>query len=402
MPRVEPFIINVHEAVLSRIMERVREYRWPAEPDDSAWQYGVPVAYMKEACEYWLTRYDWRNAESALNRFQQFVAEIEGCKLHFFHERSGVSGAFPLLLLHGWPGSVVEFTGLIPRLAHPDQRADGDPPFDVVVVSLPGFGFSDFPLRPLAPRAIAGMMDRLMTDVLGYDRYMVHGSDWGSMIAGWLGFDHSDHCCAVHWTMMGLSPGGDTVGLTAAPVAAPATDDERDWFRRTREASAWEFGYANIQATKPQTLSYALSDSPVGVAAWILEKFHGWTDRRGQPVETLIPRDTLLTNVMLYLVNDGFGPASWMYRSLLTEGNALPTGSRIEVPVGMAAAAFDVIPAPPRSYVEKACNLIHWTQLERGGHFLALEQPDLMLDDVRAFARRVASLPHSRTSGMIQ
>lgn len=380
----EPFIIDVDPIVIERIISRVREFRWPAEPDDGDWQYGAPLSFMRTVQRHWLDHYDWATEQRLMNRHHHYTANIDGERIHFIHERSNDPDAIPLLLVHGWPGSFREYLDLVTPLTETGSQA-----FHVVVISLPGYGFSDPPPRPVSPRAVAALMARLMTEVLGYDRYMAHGGDWGSMVSGWLAFDHPQACRALHWTMMGLSPGGDAPGFTVAPVAAPETDEERDWVKRTQASGVWEFGYAGIQATKPLTLSYAMMDSPMGVAAWILEKFQGWTDRRGEIVTQLIPLDTLLTNVMIYLVTDSFGPASWMYRSLMTEGNALPKGERIEVPIGMAAAAFDVIPAPPRSYVERVGNLVYWTEIERGGHFLAMEQPETLVRDLRQFGQSV-------------
>jgi len=383
----EPFSIQIAADVLGRIVERVRDFRWPAEPVGSHWQYGVPTAFMRTVQAHWLERFDWGKVQARLNEAPHYRASMaDGQRIHFVHKRSQNPDAIPILLLHGWPGSFLEYLDLIEPLADEAGQA-----FHVVVASLPGYGFSDPAPAPVTPREVASMMNELMTGVLNYERYMVHGGDWGSIVAGWLALDHSSHCRALHWTMMGLSPGGDAPGFTVATIAAPTSDEEMEWAGRCQAAAVWEFGYAGIQATKPLTLSYAMMDSPMGVAAWILEKFQGWTDSRGRDVTELVELDTLLTNVMIYLVTDSFGPASWMYRSLMTEGNALPAGRRIEVPIGLAVPAHDVIPPPPRSYVEKIGQLVHWTQVERGGHFLALENPRALIDDLRLFAGRVHS-----------
>jgi len=393
MAQITPFAVNISEDVIARILGRVRDYVWHEEPDDAEWQYGVPLAVMREVQHYWLNSFDWASVERGLNRFPQFRVPVGGCTVHLIHEQASTARGIPLLLLHGWPGSTLEFMDVIEPLAHPERFNANRPAFDVVAVSLPGYGFSDGPKRPVTPRGVAGMMNSLMTDALGYGSYVAQGGDWGSMIAGWLGYDHPDHCKAVHWTMMGLSPGGDTPGAFDALVAPPHTQEEIEWTQRVQKATQWELGYAAIQATRPQTLSYAMMDSPMGVAAWIIEKFHSWADLRGRSVQEVFTLDRLLANVMVYLVNGRFNTATWMYRSLMTEGNSLPAGRRIEVPVGMMAVAHDIIPPPPRSYVEKVSNIVHWKQADRGGHFLAMEQPGLLIEDIRAFTSQLGDTP---------
>lgn len=376
------FTISVPDELLEEVSRRVAACCFPIEPEVEAWELGMPVHFMRKVQSYFAERYDWRSTERRLNALPGFRSVIDGIGIHFIHQKSFRPDAVPLLLLHGWPGSILEYENVIRPLC--DDENGAGIAFDVVVVSLPGFGFSDPPPIPMAPSQLATLFHRLMTEELGYANYAVQGGDWGSMIAGWMGFRFPQSCRAVHWTMMGLSPGGTAAGLTIAGVAAPETDEERDWASRLSGLSE-DMGYAAIQSTKPQTLGFAMADSPMGVIAWILEKFHGWTDRQGAPLEELIPLDRLIDNCMFYVLTNSFASASWMYRSLFTEGNALPVGGRIDAALGMAAPAHDIIPPPPRSYVEKCGNLVHWTPLARGGHFLSLEQPQLWLDDVRQF-----------------
>jgi microsomal epoxide hydrolase len=380
---MERFIIDVSDERLARIRARVRDYEWHEAPEDGGWAFGADLDYMKALCAYWLDGYDWRAQETALNVLPNFVAEVDGIKLHFVREKGSGSAPRPLILIHGWPGSFYEFAHVVEPLAHP-ERFGGDvaDAFDVIVPSLPGYAFSGKPRRPIGPRAVARLMAGLMTDTLGYRRYIAQGGDWGSSIAGWLGFEHAPACAAIHMNMYGLR--GSEV--------APETEAERDWARRHAAIFGFENGYFRVQSTKPQSLSYAMMDSPVGVAAWLVEKFNAWSDTRGDDVESRYSKDQLLTNIMLYLVTRSFNTASWLYRGLMDEiagDSRFPRGSQIDVPVGVANFPKDFVGFPPRSQVARTYNIVHWTDMPRGGHFAAMEEPALFVDDVRAFARKV-------------
>lgn len=373
------FRINVPDETLDRIRTRVAEYPWHEMPDDGGWAYGTNLDYMKELCAYWVNEFDWRKHEARINRFPHYTAEVDGIDLHFIHEKGSGPAPMPLIISHGWPGSVVEFLDIIEPLAHPERFGGStDDAFEVIAPSLPGFGFSGRPPRPIGPRKMAGMFDTLMTDVLGYDSYLAQGGDWGGAISSWLGYDHAPACRAIHINIM-----------TMRHVDGPKGPEEEAWAVEFEREQMMEDGYRTQQATKPQTLSYAMMDSPVGVAAWIIEKFNSWSDTDGDNIESVHSKDSLLTNIMVYLVTGTFNSASWIYYGRREEGGRLlsPEGRRVEVPTAVALFPAELLSWPPRSYVERVYNISHWTEMPRGGHFAALEQPDLLVEDIRAFAR---------------
>ncbi len=379
MTPVRPLHLDIPDAVLKRIHTRVAEYPWHEMPDDGGWAYGANLDYMKEFCAYWLEEYDWRKHEAEINRFAHHSVAVDGIDLHFIHEKGSGPAPMPLIISHGWPGSVVEFLDLIEPLAHP-QRFGGsaDDSFHVIAPSLPGFGFSARPPRPWGPRKMAGVFNALMTDVLGYNNYLAQGGDWGGAISSWLGFDHAPNCRAIHINIMTMRhPGG------------PQGAEEEAWAAGFRREQSMENGYRTQQATKPQTLSYAMMDSPVGVAAWLIEKFNSWSDTDGDNIESAHSKDTLLTNIMVYLVTRTFNTASWIYYGRREEGGRIlsPQGKRVEVPTAAALFPKELLSWPPRSYAERVYNITRWTEMPRGGHFAAMEEPKLLLDDLRTFAR---------------
>ena len=379
MTDIRPFHLDVPDETLAWIRRRVAEYPWHEMPDDGGWAYGTNLDYMKEFCAYWLDEFDWRKQEARINRFSHFRAEVEGIDLHFIREPGSGPAPMPLLISHGWPGSVVEFLDIIEPLAHPERFGGNvEDAFDVIAPSLPGFGFSGRPPRPYGPRAMARVFNGLMTDVLGYDRYLAQGGDWGGAISSWLGYDHAPACCAIHINI-----------LTMRHPDGPKGAEEEAWAARFEREQEMENGYRTLQATKPQTLSYAMMDSPVGVAAWLIEKFNSWSDTVGDDIESVHSKDSLLTNIMVYLVTRTFNTASWIYYGRREEGGRFlpPGGKRIEVPTAAALFPAELLSWPPRSYVERPYNITQWTEMPRGGHFAALEQPDLLIEDVRTFAR---------------
>ena len=378
---VRPFRIEVPDETLDDIRRRVGDYPWHEMPDDGGWGYGTNLDYMKELCAWWLDEFDWRRQEARTNHFPHFTARVDGIDLHFIHEKSGNPDALPLIISHGWPGSVVEFLDIIGPLAHPERYGgNAEDAFDVVAPSLPGFAFSGRPPRPWGPRRMARVLGGLMTDVLGYHGYLAQGGDWGGAISSWLGYEHAPACRAIHLNIM-----------TMRHPDGPRGAEEEAWAARFKEEQALENGYRTQQATRPQTLSYAMMDSPVGVAAWIVEKFNSWSDTVGDDIESVHTRDALLTNIMVYLVTRTFNTASWIYYGRREEGGRVlsPEGRRVEVPTGCALFPAELLSWPPRSYVERVYNVTHWTEMPRGGHFAAMEQPELFVEDVRAFARTV-------------
>lgn len=371
-----PFTIQTPDSTLADIRRRVAEYPWHAMPADDGWHYGANKQYMRELCDYWLGEYDWRAAEAELNCLPQYKAEVDGVDLHFVHQPAANADAIPLLILHGWPGSVVEFQHIIGALANPQNHGATDAPaFHVVAPSLPGFGFSGAPPRPWGPRKMAATLDKLMRDALGYKNYIAQGGDWGGAIASWLGFEHPA-CRAIHINIM-----------TMRAADGPQTAEEKAWADEFRRAQIMENGYRTQQATKPNTLSYAMMDSAVGVAAWIVEKFNSWSDTLGDDVESAHSRDDLLTNVMVYLTSGCFATAAWIYYGRREEGGRVLSreGRRVEVPTAAALFPKEMLAWPPRSYAERVYNIVRWSEMPRGGHFAAMEEPGLLVDDVRGF-----------------
>ncbi len=376
---IQSFRIDVPDQTLEQIRTQVADYPWHEMPDDGGWAYGTHLGYMKELCAYWLNEFDWRKQEAAINHFSHFIAPVQGIDLHFIQEKGDGPSPVPLIISHGWPGSIVEFLDIIQPLAHP-QRFGGsaDDAFDVIVPSLPGFGFSGRPARPIGPRKMADLFNSLMTDVLGYRNYLAQGGDWGGAISSWLGFEHAPTCQAIHINI-----------LTMRHPDGPHGSEEEAWAVQFEHDQLLENGYRTQQATKPQTLSYAMMDSPVGVAAWIIEKFNSWSDTDGDNIESAHTKDSLLTNIMVYLVTKTFNTASWIYYGRREEGGRLLStdNRRVEVPTAAALFPAELLAWPPRSYVERLYNITHWSEMPRGGHFAALEEPELLIDDIRAFAR---------------
>lgn len=381
MSEPQPFRIAVAQQVLDGIYAKVRAYQWheaPHGPDlANSWVYGANLQYMRRLCAYWVNDYDWRKWEAELNRFPQFIADANGLDIHFYREDGSGQHPAPLILSHGWPGSVFEFLHIIDKLAHP-ERFGGNvrDAFTVIVPSLPGYGWSAKPERPIGPRTVARHFDSLMTDVLRLPGYIAQGGDWGSAISGWMAYEGKG-ARAAHLNMFGWR----------SPGAHPETPEEKEYAARAAQLFELEGAYFREHTTKPQTLSYAMMDSPVGACAWIVEKFHGWSDtRRG--FDSVYSMDQLLTNVMIYLVTRTFNTATWLYRGLAEDpgGPPVPAGARIEKPVAIAAFPVDLIPFPPRTLVQRHMNVTHWTDFSEGGHFAALERPDDLVNDIRAFA----------------
>lgn len=374
-----PFVLSVPDDTLQSIKKQVQDYPWHEMPEDGGWEYGTNLKYMQEFCAYWVTAYDWRKAERQINRFSHFTAAIDDIDIHFIHEKGSGENPRPLIISHGWPGSIVEFLDFIDLLAHPENHGGRvEDAFDVIAPSLPGFGFSGRPPRPYGPRKMADIFNRLMTDVLAYKSYMAQGGDWGGAISSWLGYEHDTACKAIHINI-----------LTMRHKDGPQGTDELAWARQFEEDQVVQDGYRTQQATKPQTLSYAMMDSPVGIAAWILEKMHGWSDISNNDIESVYTKDQLLTNIMVYITTRTFNTASWIYYGRREEGGRLlsPEGNRVEVPTACALFPKELLAWPPRSYAERIYNITQWTEMSKGGHFAAMEEPDLLVNDIRKFSR---------------
>jgi pimeloyl-ACP methyl ester carboxylesterase len=375
---ISPFTINVSDAELDDLRRRLRATRWPERELVDDWSQGVPLAWMQDVCAYWADSYDWRARETALNRFDQFVTPVDGVDVHFIHVRSPHEGALPLVMTHGWPGSIVEFHKVIEPLADPTRYGgQAEDAFHVVCPSLPGYGFSGKPPeKGWGVDRIGDAWDQLMVR-LGYDRYVAQGGDWGSAVTTAIGRDHGDHCAAIHLTLaMGSRPN----------IQGDPTPEEQRALDGAKYYRDWDSGYSKEQSTRPQTLGYGLTDSPAGQAAWILEKFWAWTDCDGHP-ENILSRDELLDNVMLYWVTASGASSARLYWESFGRGRG--RAGKIEVPTGVAAFPKEIVP-PVRHWMEPDFpNIQHWSEMPRGGHFAAFEQPELFVDDVRAFFRLV-------------
>jgi len=381
MSNPTPFKIDVPDSTLAKIRERVAHFPWHEMPDDGGWEYGTNLNYMKALSEYWVHSFNWRKQEAALNQFPHFKVDVDGINMHYIHEIGSGPAPTPLLISHGWPGTVSEFQHIIQPLAHPEKfGGDEKDAFTVIAPSLPGFGFSSRPPRPWGPRAMAKVLNTLMTDVLGYQHYIAQGGDWGGAISSWLGFEYPDNCQAIHINI-----------LTMRHPDGPQTTEEHTWAKQFVIDQEMENGYRTQQATKPQTLSYAMADSPVGVAAWIIEKFNSWSDTEGDDVESAHSKDELLTNIMIYITTKTFNSASWIYYGRREEGGRIfsKDGQRVEVPTACALFPKELLAWPPRSYVDRLYNVKQWTEMPRGGHFGAMEEPELLIKDIRTFARKL-------------
>ena len=382
MTAVKPFTVEWSKAAVEAVLAQVRAYPFPPAPAvDNGWAYGCDAAFLKRLCAHWTDGFDWRAAVTNLNRYPQFTARIEDFDIHFVHVVGEAEGRRPLILTHGWPGSHFEFWASIDKLAYP-SRHGGDPAdaFDVVVPSLPGFGFSSKPERPFGQRATARLFNQLMTKTLGYDRYLAQGGDWGGLVTSWLGFDHADAVQAIHLNMIGFRPQG-----------GPQSEAETAWLARTQMAMQMLGAYFGLQASKPQSLAWMGAGNPVGQAAWIIERFYDWSDLRTKALDQAYSLDQLLTNVMIYVMTGSFTTGAWYYRGLIEEGGIQQLeGSRCETPTAFANFPGEALyQAPPRSWAERAYNITRWTNLPSGGHFGAMEEPDLFVNDVRAWAREL-------------
>jgi pimeloyl-ACP methyl ester carboxylesterase len=378
--RVEPFRVAVPAAALDDLRERLARTRLPDEIPDSGWEYGTNLAYLRELLEYWRTSYDWPTHQAALNRFKQFQADVDGLKIHFIHEPGRGPNPKPLLILHGWPGSVYEFMEIIPMLTDPGAHG-GDPrdSFTLVVPSLPGYGFSGRPqARGMNVQAMADIFFKLMVGVLGYHRFAVQGGDWGAAIASRLGEVYRTSLYGIHVNMIAIGPAEGRSAPDLAPEEKVFLGDI-DKFRRG------ETGYQWIQGTKPQTLAYALNDSPAGLCAWMVEKFRSWSDCHGD-IEASFTKDQLLTNVTIYWLTQTAGSSIRLYYEARHHPWRLTPGTRIETPTAVAVFPAELV-RPPRRWAERIYNVRRWTVMPAGGHFAAMEQPALLADDIRAFFR---------------
>jgi epoxide hydrolase len=377
---IKPFRISVSDDVLADLKSRLRNTRWPEAEVVDGWSQGAPLKWIKDICLYWAEQYDWRKREALLNRFAQFTTEIDGLDFHFVHVRSPHPNAMPLVMTHGWPGSVVEFHKVIEPLTNPTAHGgDAADAFHLVCPTLPGYGFSAKPTKPgwgvdRIARAWASLMQRL-----GYARYGAQGGDWGSAVTTSVGALDAEHCLGIHITL---------AMATRPDVQGEPTAEEARALAGIKNYQDWDSGYSKQQSTRPQTVGYALTDSPSGQAAWILEKFWAWTDCDGHP-ENVLSRDELLDNIMMYWTTASAASSARLYwESFGPERRPRHT---VTVPTGVAVFPKEIVP-PVRKWMQGAyTNIQHWREMPKGGHFAAFEQPDLFVGEVRDFFRRLRS-----------
>ena len=356
-----PFVIDIPQAQLSDLKARLALTRYPDKETVEDWEQGVPLAYVREVAAHWQTQYDWRRCEAQLNALPNFLIEIDGLDIHFIHARSANPQARPLLLTHGWPGSVLEFVNVIGPLAED---------FHLVIPALPGYGFSGKPTKPgWSVEHISLAWNQLML-TLGYQRYFAQGGDWGAAITCALGSQNLG-CAGIHVNMV--------VGRPAAVLPEDLTDFERAALGRFKWYQEQDSGYAKQQSTRPQTLGYALADSPVGQLAWILEKFHGWSDCEGHP-ENVFSRDHLLDNVTLYWLTNSAASSARLYWQSLRSFAA----GEIHVPTGCSLFPLELMRLSRRWAESRYRNIVYWNELPRGGHFAAMERPELFVQELRA------------------
>ena len=379
--RIEPFAIAVADAQIDDLRRRLSATRWPAIMDAAAWQDGTDPAFLRRLADHWRSGFDWRAQEARLNALPQFTAALDDGRVHFVHQRGRGPAPFPLVITHGWPGSFAEMERIIPLLADPGGHgADPADAFDVIVPSLPGYGFSSAPAQPgCGPHEIAGMWSRLMR-ALGYERFGAQGGDWGASVSTWLARRFPDQVAGLHLNFISgsLRP---PLGDGQRPVSA----EEQAYLDASAAWVEAEGGYGHIQGTKPHTLAYALTDSPVGLAGWIVEKFRTWSDCDGD-VERAFTLDALLTDISIYWFTGTIGSSMRLYREARRRPLHFKPGERVLPPLAVARFPRE-LPMPPREWVERMFDVARWTEMPRGGHFAAMEAPELLAQDIRDFFR---------------
>jgi len=376
-PKVQPFTASISEEFMRDLRARIAITRWPETPlDDKDWKYGTDSVWLKRLAAYWQSSYQRATFENRLNRLPNFKAVVDGLDIHFLHLKGSSANGRVIILTHGWPGSVVEFLDVAERLAWPDRFGGAsEDSFDVVIPSLPGYGYSGKPNRPIGPRAVALLWRQLMTEVLGYRRFFAQGGDWGAAVTSWLGAEHGDVVSGIHLNM---------VPSWFFTPSAKTDVEEANYHAQVGQLRATEMGYFAVQSTKPASLAFALEDSPVGFAAWICEKFRSWADTHGD-IDSRFDFDILITNLMMYCATDSVASALWMYKGRADEVAAGHVIKRIEIPTGVALYPAEIIPYPPRHVAQTIYNISRWTCMDAGGHFAALEEPQAFANEVRAF-----------------
>ena len=372
---IQPYAINIPDDVLTDLRNRLRATRWPDEIQDADWDYGSNLAYTRELCEYWADEFDWRAREEMINSFPHFRADIDGLGVHFIHLRGAGPNPLPLIITHGWPSTFAEMLNIAPLLSDPAAHgADASDSFDVVIPSMPGYGFSDRPSqRGMSPIRVSDLWHKLMTEGLGYDGFVAQGGDWGAQITSSLGFHYPDDVKGIHLTM--------AAGATPTPPEDELSDAEkkflehRDWWQQAEGA------YGHQHRTKPQTLAYGLNDSPAGLAAWITEKWRSWSDCDGD-IESRFSKDELLTHLTIYWATQTISSSVRLYYESGKESLTLTPEDGVTVPTSFASFPVE-INYPPQEWLERTYNLVRYTKMPSGGHFAASEEPALLAQDIR-------------------
>ena len=383
---IEPFAIAVDEAVLLDLRERIKRTRWPSRVTGAGWDAGTDPEYVRSLLATWADEFDWRRRERELNRLAHYRANVDGVRIHFVHERGNGPAPVPIVLTHGFPSSFIEHLDLLPLLIDPAGHGGrAEDAFDVVITSLPGYGFSDPLGEPMLEGTVADIWCRLMRDGLGYARFGAHGSDVGSGVTQQLGLRHPDHLIGIHQSAFYLYPPPE-----------PWPPAVREFIEAQRREGAQDRAYSRMQSTKPQTVAHGLTDSPAGLAAWIVDLFRAFSDCGGE-IESRFTRDQILTNLTIYWVTGTIGSAMQGYYDFEHFETPLPPGTRVQVPSGFAVFADSYRPdsaRPPRELAEHFFNITRWTDMPRGGHFAALEEPELLAEEIREFFRPLRSATH--------
>lgn len=377
----QPFRISIDSSVMDDLRNRLAMARWTNEPDNDKWQLGTNANYLKDLCDYWQHKYNWKKNEDFLNSFSHFKTSVDGTEIHFVHEKGKGKKSAPILLIHGYPDSFVRYLKIIPLLTASDK--DGLS-FDLVIPSIPGYGFSEIPKAPgMNQQRIAEIFTKLMTEELSYENFIVHGGDWGSGISEQMAINSPQHLKGIHLTDI------PWYHLFAIPNDG-MTEKEKKYMQDGQQWSQTEGGYAMILSTRPHSLGYALNDSPIGMAGWMIEKFYNWSDCKGD-LESVYTKDELLTNLTIYWATQTIQSANRLYAEAAAATRQFIQKKeirRVEVPTGVAIFPKDMVPAP-REFAERIFNIQQWTEMPRGGHFTAMEQPELFADDIRKFAKNL-------------
>jgi pimeloyl-ACP methyl ester carboxylesterase len=375
----QSYPINIHSSILDDLRHRLQIARWTNDINNANWETGANAEYLKGLCDYWSRDFNWQKAESFLNSFSHFKASIDGTDIHFIHEKGKGANSVPILLIHGFPDSFVRFLKVIPLLTAADD--DGFS-FDLVIPSIPGFGFSEIPKEPgMNQQRIAALFTKLIKEELGYSTFFVHGGDWGSTITEQIAINNSPYLKGIHLTDI---PWHHLFSIPSEELTA----SEKKYIQTGQQWSQTEGAYGMIQSTKPQSVGYGLNDSPVGLAGWIIEKFYSWSDCKGK-LENVFTKDELLTNLTIYWATQTINSAIRLYyeaAAFLQQQSKKAAVGKLEVPTGVAIFPRDLVPAP-REFAERIFNVRHWTEMPVGGHFAAMEQPDLFAKDLRKFVK---------------